>query len=277
MEPSIAQVCRFLRSLAEEGLGFGAVNTARCALSVILPRINGQTVGKHQLVHWLLRSVYATNPPKPKYSRFWDVNKVFETLKDWPGNKNLGLRDLTFKVVILLLLVTGHRGQTIVALSLEGLEVHKKEMVFRLDKLLKSNRLGDPLSTITVCSYDTCPRICVVRALKAYISRTKDIRVGKQLLVSFIRPHASISRDTLSRWTMLMLKKAGVDTTLYGPHSTRGAAASKAKLLGASVQSILKHAGWKTARSFALHYSKKVEKEDKVAKRLLDDSFKLRG
>ena len=46
LAPSIAQVCRFLRSLAEEGLGFEAVNTARC----ILPRIDGQTVGKHQLV-----------------------------------------------------------------------------------------------------------------------------------------------------------------------------------------------------------------------------------
>ena len=56
---------------------------------------------------------------------------------------------------------------------------------------------------------------------------------------------------------------------MYGPHSTRGAAASKAKIWRGS---ILKHADWKTARSFAPHYSKRIEKEDKVARRLLNDS-----
>ena len=70
----------------------------------------------------------------------------------------------------------------------------------------------------------------------------------------------------------MMLDRAGIDIKLYGPHFTRGATASKAQLLGASVKSTVKHACWKTARSFALHYSKRVEKRDKVARRLLDDS-----
>ena len=52
LQPTRAQQCRFFRILAQEGLGYGAGNTARCALSVI-----PQTVGKHQLMHWLLRSV----------------------------------------------------------------------------------------------------------------------------------------------------------------------------------------------------------------------------
>ena len=270
LEPSLAQVCRFLRILAQEGLGYGAVNTARCALSVILPKVDGQTVGKHQLIHWLLRSVYALNPPRARYNRFWDVELVFRMLKNWPGNKLLSLKDLTLKLTILLLLVTGHRGQMIVALSLEGLVWDGEEVVFRLNKLTKSNRTGDSLSTVVLSTYNNCPRICVVRALKAYIVRTKVIRISKQLLVSFIRPHGPISRDTLARWTMQTLNRAGIDTNRYGAHSTRGAAASGAKALGISVKAILKHAGWKTERAFAKHYNKNIEKSDNVAKRLLD-------
>ena len=44
---------------------------------------------------------------------------------------------------------------------------------------------------------------------------------------------------------------------------------SKARLLDISVKAILKHAGWKTERSFALHYNKKIEKKKKIAKTLL--------
>ena len=47
--PSLAQVLRFLRTLEEEGLGFGAINTACSALSIVLPRVERQTVGKHYL------------------------------------------------------------------------------------------------------------------------------------------------------------------------------------------------------------------------------------
>ena len=270
LEPSLAQVCRFLRVLAQEGLGFGAVNTARCALSVILPKIDGQTVGKHQLVHWLLRSVYALNPPRARYSGFWDVTRVFAMLKNWPANKWLSLKDLTHKLIILLLLVTGHRGQTIIALSLKGLVLEGEEAIFRLTKLTKSNRTGDCLSTIILHTYNNCPRICVVRALKMYVRRTKALRLSEQLLVSFIRPHGPISRDTLARWTVQTLDRAGVNTNIYGAHSTRGAVASGAKALGISVKAILKHAGWKTERAFAKHYNKKIEKYDIVAKRLLD-------
>ena len=78
LKPTIAQNLRFLRLLEDEGLGFCAINAARCALSIILPRIDGDTVGKHQLVHWFLCSVYERNPPKSKYSRFWGISKGFD-------------------------------------------------------------------------------------------------------------------------------------------------------------------------------------------------------
>ena len=271
MKPSIAQVIRFLRMLEDEGLGYGAINTARCALSVILPHIDGQSVGKYFLTHLFMRAVYARNPPKPRYSRFWDVTIVFDYLKSLPSNIHLNLRDLGFKVAILLLLVTGHRGQTIVALSLKNAHVDREEIVFELDKLIKSNRLGDPMSLVSLQRFPDDKKLCVVAAIKQYIALTADLRTSKQLLVSYIKPHGPISRDTLARWTLRSLKQAGVNTSDYAPHSTRGAMASKARMLGISVRNILVHAGWKTQRSFARHYNRRVEKRSKVAEKLLEN------
>lgn len=269
MNPTVSQGVRFLRMLEDEGLGFGAVNTARCALSVILPRINGQSFGKSYPVHLFMRALHNRNPPKSRYSRFWDVAIVFDYLRSLPNNKHLSVMQLGFKVLILLLLVTGHRGQTMVALSLDNIHIHDDEIVFDLNTLLKSNRLGDTCSTVAVQTFPSERKLCVVSAIRNYISKTSEIRSSSQLFVSYIKPHGAVSRDTIARWTLRILQQSGVDIKEYTAHSTRGAMASNARLLGISVHKILKHAGWKTQRSFARHYNKRVQKRPKLADKLL--------
>ena len=37
LSPTLPQNCHFLKLLASQYVGYGAVNTARCALSIILP------------------------------------------------------------------------------------------------------------------------------------------------------------------------------------------------------------------------------------------------
>jgi predicted transcriptional regulator len=104
--------------------------------------------------------------------------------------------------------------------------------------------------------------------MKIYFGN-KKFKKNPQLLVSYIKPHGPISRDTLARWTLRILKEAGVDTSSYAAHSTGGAMVSKARLLGISVRSILAHAGWKTQRAFARHYDKRVVKKSVIAETLL--------
>ena len=127
------------------------------------------------------------------------------------------------KLAVLLLIVTSQKGQTVLSLSLDGLDL-SNPVVFKLKTLLKHNRSGDSLSTIILKLFDECKKLCVVRTLKEYVNQTKKLKgEEKKLLVSFAAPHARISRDTLSRWTLFVLNKAGVDTKKYASHSTRGA------------------------------------------------------
>jgi hypothetical protein len=138
-------------------------------------------------------------------------------------------------VAVLILLITGHRGQTVIALRIDTMDISREESIFDLQTLLRSNRLGDPLTSITMAAYDRCKELCVVRAIKAYIKLTKKIRKSNQLLIRFNKPNGRISRDTLARWTIRVLALAGVDTKRYSSHSTRGAVASSARSLGVCV------------------------------------------
>ena len=117
------------------------------------------------------------------------------------------------------------------ALSLDGLVIERAEAIFDLKTLFKSNRT-DPLSSLHVNSFWKDQRLCVVSALRTYISLTRTLRASQQLLVSYIKPHKAITRNTLARWTIRMLKMVGVNTNKYASCSTHGEMASKARLLG---------------------------------------------
>ena len=149
----------------------------------------------HPYVCWLLKGVYERNPPKPRYTEFWDVNKVFSMFKTWGSNKSLELKYLSFKLVVLLLLVTSQRGQTIINLDVQDMEISDK-IVFKMRTLLKHNRVGDPLDTLILTPFLHCKRLCVVTCLKVYLTRTQFFRGYSKLIFSFVKPHKPISRDT---------------------------------------------------------------------------------
>ena len=271
LNPTLPQACRFLRMLSDAGVGYSALNTARSAMSTILPSFGKNTFGSHPYVCLLLKGAYERNPPKPKYIQFWDVNKVFSVLKSWGSNSQLSLKLLTLKLAMLLLLVTSQRGQTIVNLVVDDLLL-SDVVVFKMKKLLKHNKLGDPLDTLVLKPYDKCKRLCVVRTLKMYLSRTETFRSYSGLLLSFVKPHKPISRDTLSRWVLFILKESGLDISKYKSHSTRGASASAAKRLGVPLNIIMKRASWKSAISFAHFYDKELEQDEtQVGQTLLDN------
>jgi len=145
-------------------------------------------------------------------------------------------------------------------LDIEGLILTKDKATFKLKTLLKHNRLGQPLNTITVYAYNKNPVICIVRTLKTYLKHTKEVRkTNTQLLISYVAPHKPIARATLARWTINALTLSGINMDQFGSHSTRGAVASAAHVLGINISAIMKQAGWRDAKSFAKHYNKSID------------------
>lgn len=227
--PEKGQVIDFLISLAKNGKAYKSVNVARCALSAVIPTINNMTIGAEQMVGWTVRGVNNFNPPKPKYTSFWDVNLVLNLFRRWGQNRNLSMFRIAAKVTVLLLLLTAQRGQTIWRLNVSGLEFLQDKMVFRLKDLLKHNKPGDPLDTLQVPAYPRDPLLCPVHTVKHYLRRTKSVRKGHdQMLLISKEPFTPASRDTIARWSKAVLKWSGINTKKFAGHSTRGASTSKA-------------------------------------------------
>ena len=142
------------------------------------------------------------------------------------------------------------RTQTLQKLSLEEMSTPPGKYIFHISSLKANSAKGGQnrhLFPITFTSYNVDERLCVVKLLTAYIEGTTSIRKNtKQLLICYVAPHGPASKDAISRWIRQTMKDAGINTSVFKPHSTMGAATSAAKAANVRIHEIMNTAGWRS-------------------------------
>ena len=92
----------FLTGLFKEGLQYRSINTIRSAVSMTHDHIEGNPIRRHPLVSRLLKGVYKSRPPQPRYSATWDVNVVIRYLQSMGENEVLSLKQRSQKLALLM-------------------------------------------------------------------------------------------------------------------------------------------------------------------------------
>ena len=91
--------------------------------------------------------------------------------------------------------------------------------------------------------------------LQKYLEMTAAIRgSSRRFLISFIKPHRPVSRETMSHWIKNFTTLARIDTSMYKSHSTRGASASYLAAKHFDLIDIMKSAGWSKEETFRRFY-----------------------
>lgn len=262
LKPVLKNILEFLASLAIKGLGYSSVNSARSALSAFLPKIGGKTIGQHPDVCLLMKGIRNANPPLSRWNATWDVDIVLDFLREWAPLSRLTLKQLSFKLVMLLLITSCQRIQTVEALKLSGRLRGGEDIVFRLNTRLKHNTRG-ALEIVQFKPFHQDIRLCVVKTMLHYIDRTQDIRKNQdQLLLSFSPPYGRVSSNTMSHWVRELLGMAGLDNSVFTTHSVRSAVSSQLLRLNVPVADILSKASWKSESTFRKYYNKPLMDPD---------------
>ena len=93
--------------------------------------------------------------------------------------------------------------------------------------------------------YGKDPALCVASAVEAFILRTRELRGDAvSLFVSWKRPYKPVSSQTLSRWIKTVLKRSGLDTTIFFGLQYPSRIDVGGKKSGISIDVIRKTAGW---------------------------------
>ena len=78
-----------------------------------------------------------------------------------------------------------------------------------------------------------------------------------------------MSSSSIARWLKQGLEVAGIDTSIFKGHSTRGASSSKAASAGVAVSDILQAADWSTEGTFQRFYHRQSSDKSAFGKAVL--------
>ena len=256
LNPDMNDVLSFLVHLFDSGLRYSGLNSARSAMSCILPTFEGHNFGSHPLTVRLLRSFYNKRPPQARYAEMWDPQLVIDYLREKIPLRNLSIKDISLKFTMLFLLATCSRQQRLCSIKRSNIVFNDDGSVdIKTDELQKHSSKGKSLEIVNIKPFTHDKSVCVVENLKMYLHKTKDIsNAGDALLCSFAPPYNKIGTQTLARWTKKTMKDAGVDVDNFKAHSTRGASASKLAKQGVPLSDILKRGNWSHESTFKQFY-----------------------
>ncbi len=265
----LSEVAEFLTDLYHAGFTYSAINTARSALSNILPDYQGKPVGQNFVICKILKGIYQSRPSFPRYSEIWDVDIVLKYLQKQSPCNNLDLKSLSQKIVTLLAVLTGHRCQTLRSIKCKNITFNHGKMSIKIDELQKTSRPGHHIGNIVLQNFAPDRRLCVVTYMREYLKRTKVLRNSEYLFINTQNPHGQISKDALSKWIRNTLKSAGIDTKIFKSHSTRTAAASKMSDISIPIHEIMGNIGWTKASTFQTYYKKPIKRKTDVGQAIL--------
>ena len=272
----LTAVLDFLAWMFQKGFQYRTVNVHRSAISSILPHIDGQPVGQTQLVKKLMKGILRENPPLPKYQEMWDIDIVLKFLLSQSVNPDLDLKTLTKKLTILLAIAAPKRSSEIARLDIRFMQINNEGAKFQLPGLSKTQSDCNS-KEIFYPKFEDNLKLCVVDCLQAYLKRSVDFREvdmskPNPLLRTLVKPHKGASSNTIANWIKDIMKLAGIDTTKFKAHSTRGSSTSKAKGQGVSISEILKIADWSNALTFKKFYFRPLQEDssnDQFSKKVL--------
>lgn len=255
-KPSVNNVLDFLTVLVEQDLSYSSINVACAALSTSVSLPNNVSVSEHKLVKRFLKGVFNRKPRVPKCVFTWNVSVVLKYLKTLSPVENLSLLQLSCKLTTLLALLSGQRGQTLHLIDIRNIEFRDMTVVIRIGDLLKTSNQSRHVGEIKLEGYSLDSDMCIINILNTYLLQTVSIRHSEtKLFVTTQKPHKHVSRDTISRWIKLTLTNAGINMSIFTPHSTRAAATSAAEHR-VPLDTILKTAGWQSGCTFRKFYKK---------------------
>ena len=236
---------------------YRTMGVIRSAISSVAT-IGDLPAGQHRFVRQFMRAVFNEKPALPRYSATWDPDLVLSYLRGLGPNDGLSLLALSQKLCVLMLLLSGQRGQSMLALNLDNMVLGEDRVSFRITSVLKTTRPGSHLSELVFPSFPPDDLLCPVVTLRFYLQKTATLRGGTRgLFIISRRPFSLASRATISRWVRTCLGLAGIDVSIFAAGSTRMASSSKASLL-MPLDALLAAVGWSQGSTFAIHYGRPI-------------------
>ncbi|XP_071819387.1 uncharacterized protein [Apostichopus japonicus] len=258
---------RLPHSLFEEGKQASTIKNYRLAITAIHRGFpDGSTPGNNGDITQPIRGMANRRPRTRWLAPSWSPSAALQVLTKSPYEllASASLAALSKKTLFLITLASARRRSCLHALPTKQNHIRFENhgrMVPDPSFIPKNQVLSFLPGDIFIPEIKTPSSVAEdklwgpVRALKWYLNKTQPLRGTTMSLFILPRaPFSTVSKDTLSRWLMEIIRPFAVGTTLTRAHDIRGKAASTALFAGVPIEVILKAAAWRTPTTFVACY-----------------------
>ena len=251
----------------------------RSMLSPILSQTVKLDLSHAKVVSDLMASFRAQRPRLPPALPDWDITFLLYCLSKEPYEPldKISMQLLSFKTFFLVLLASGRRRSDVHALDVSRVEFDQNDgfvILYPSRSFLPKTRAAtegsaafSPIKIQSLKAFvginepDSC--LCPVRAVREYISRTREVRRGRNQLFISVQPNRSsdISTQTLSHWVKGLIqqvyKTADIDalrTYKVSAHQVRHISMSLASAYNVGLETIVRSGMWTNPSTFTNFY-----------------------
>ena len=121
-------MANFLAHLFQEGYQSRSLNFSMSAISSVHDPVDGVEVGRHPTISRLLKGAFHSRPPLPRYASTWNVQIVLQYVEGLGPLDTLPLKQLTFKLTILMCLTRPSRSADLAFSSCTDASINPKEL-----------------------------------------------------------------------------------------------------------------------------------------------------
>ena len=122
-----------------------------------------------------MKGIFNRQPPQPRYAFTWDVGRALAHIRFLGGNKDLTLKQLLHKLVVLLSLANASRALEIHALDIRYLSKDENGVTFTIAELTKTTQSGKK-KVVRYLPLKQDGRLCPVATLEEYLKRTSPMK-----------------------------------------------------------------------------------------------------
>jgi hypothetical protein len=217
--------------------------------------IRGVSIGEHPWVTHLFKGIASARPTRARYSQYWEIDPLLNEVKGWGPNVSLSMKQLTQKTIILLRVATLDRSSDIAYIKRSSITFHAEYMSVDYHSKKQQRRSDQSFRHVVARLADEV--LCPVATTEHYMQRTAQfIRNSRDRLILSVDGSKPLGAERIAKLVLEVMKKAGVDTTIFKAGSLRGAAASQALDHGLPVEDVIRMGQWRSYSVFDRFYNR---------------------
>ena len=167
---------------------------------------------------------------------------------------------LSMKTAILIMVLSGHRVNTLEYLKITNMYISETECTFVFSSVVKHSWPGYHQQPLILRSFPSNPSLCPVTNITQYLKFRLEKSANEGFFMITVPPYKQCLKDTIARWIKETLSLAGISSGIYQAHSLWSASASLALYKGVNLSTILKSGNWTRNSTFKKYYKKEIDK-----------------